>query len=478
LAAAADARLVVIGEPRLAPDAFDVPPLPDDVLATLAPGHDPAAFAGNPLLARLAGALALPLDDALARLGPHGALLAAIPVGVDAAAAGFVLPAVAMVPDPHDRLLLRRGIAARLTPPRAADAAARLLPFVEGLLALAHGSHARSVPDPRDLLLLRWMARSLASSADAARALATAARLAVASGQVQVARTLLVDRLRRPGAPADTAVLLWADGDALLAAGEIEDALARYADASALFRRARAPHHAATLHRRAGDRLAARGHLVAAEAHLRQARQLYRTEDDAVGVAATLRGAADLAVGAGEWVSAGTLHEQVSATVDCVGDAGVERANLRLGEVTLAIARGEYGRAERLLHGLGPLAQEEPLLRASVARRRADLLLRRGDHDGATTQARAAAALYAAVGEAPAHAACVRLLGDVAAAAGRLEDALGAYREALRLQIRLQDLRGILRTLEHFAVVEEAAGRPEEARRRREQRAAVLGVAV
>jgi tetratricopeptide (TPR) repeat protein len=476
-ATAADARLVLVSEAPL-PGALVLGGLPDALLAPFAPDADPADFGGNPLLARLSGALSAPVAEALARLGAIADLLAAFPVGFVGGSGGLggSLPAVATVPD-ADRVVLRRGIAAHLTPLADANAAAMALPAVENLLALARGAHLPMLPDPRDLLLLRRLAHLVPSRADACRCLAAAARLAAAAGQVQVARALVADPLREGGAPADVATLLWADGDALLAAGEVEDALGRYADASALFRRARDPQRAATLHRRVADRLAARGQLPQAESHYRQARQLYRMEDDAIGLAATLRGAADLAVGAGEWVTAGTLHEQVAATVDRAGGAALERANLRLGEATLAIARGEYSRAERLLHALGVLANDQPLLRANVARRRADLLLRRGDHEGAAAAARQAGTLYATLGEAPANAACARLLGDIAAAAGRLEEARGTYRQALRLQVRIQDLRGLLRTLEHAAVVEEALGRLDEARKLREQRAAVMAVA-
>ncbi len=474
VAASADARLLVVAEEAVLADALVVEPLPDDVLATIAPNHDPAGLDGSPLLARLAAAFGVPVPDALGRLGPGAELLAAFPVGFGGL--GAPLPAVAAVPDSADRVVLRRGIAARLPRLAPAEAAARALPAVEGLLALARGAHPPVVPDPRDLLLLRQLAGTTASAEDAVRCLAAAARLATAAGQVQVARALLADRLRTGGPPAQLATLLWADGDALVAAGEVDDALGRWADASALYRRARDPQRAATVHRRAADRLAARGEIVHAEAHYRHARQLYRGEDDTIGVAATLRGAADLAVGAGEWVSAGTLQEQVSATVDPGGAAPLERANLRVGEASLALARGEFARAGRVLDGLGALAADQPLLRANVTRRRADLLLRRGDHEGAATAAKQAASLYATLGEAPAHAACVRLLGDVAAAAGRLADARTSYGEALRLQVRVQDLHGLVRTLDHAAVVEEALGNPDGARQLREQRAAVREV--
>ncbi|MFN7147167.1 MAG: AAA family ATPase, partial [Myxococcota bacterium] len=233
VAACADARLVVIAEEAVLGEHVVVEPLEDAVLATLAPDHDPATFDGSPLLARLAAAFGVPVADALARLGSVAELLAAFPMGFGAL--GAPLPAVAAVPDAVDRVVLRRGIAVRLRALAPAEAAARAVPAVEGLLALSRGAHPPVVPDPRDLLLLRRLARTVESSADAARSLAAAARLATASGQVQVARALLADGLRAGGPPAEVATLLWADGDALVAAGEVGDELARWTDASALF---------------------------------------------------------------------------------------------------------------------------------------------------------------------------------------------------------------------------------------------------
>ena len=70
----------------------------------------------------------------------------------------------------------------------------------------------------------------------------------------------------------------------------------------------------------------------------------------------------------------------------------------------------------------------------------------------------------------------MRLEGDIAAAAGWLEDARASYRTALRLQVRGQDLAGLSRTLDHAATLEEALGQTALARRLREQRAAVREV--
>jgi tetratricopeptide (TPR) repeat protein len=468
-----DARLIVVSEAALHDDRVEVPPLDETIIATLAPEHDAAALGGNAALARLVAALGLDVDAALGRLGDVGRLLASFPMGI--AGFGGPLPAVATVPDPMDRVVLRRGLAARLTPLPFPEAAAALLPALRPLLSLADGAHPSNLPDPRDILLLRRFAAA-AAPGDAARALAAAARLAAAAGQVPVARGLLAGALGAGGAPADVALLLWADGDALESAGELEEALARWSDASARLRRAKDPGRAAALHRRSADRLAARGEVSHAERLYRLARQLYRAEEDAAGVAATLRGAADLAVAAGEGVSAGTLQEQAVEALSPGAAAVRERANLQACEASLALSRGELGRASRLLDGLTAPAHDEPLLRANLARRRADLLLRRGDHEGASAAARQAASIYAALGEAPARGRCVRLQGDIAAAAGRPGEARARFAEAVRLQVRTQDLPGLARTLEHAAVLEESLGNADAARRLREQRAAVREV--
>lgn len=466
---AADVVLLVVSEaPLLGDEAVFVGPLPDALLAELGP---PDEEGRSPLWARVAAAMSTTVPLARERLQARAAALAAWPTGL--AGPTPDLPAAALLPDLRDRVVLRRGLAARLSPP--ADAVALAAHTLGPLLALAEGAALRAEPDPRDLLVLRRVAREHPDAAVATRAAAAAVRLATVAGQVDVARAFVRAAQPRAASAKDRALLAWADGDALLAMGEAEEARARYAEASEGLRRARAPRLHATLHRRAGDRFAARGLVRAAEAHYRQARWFYRSEASTLGVAAALRGAADLAVSGGEWVSAGTLHEQVATALTDLGDeAARERANLRLGEATLALARGEYGRAERLLAGLAGLATEDTLLAANVQRRRADLLLRRGLPDEAQAAAKRAADLYASVGEPLAQAACVRLGGDIAAVAGRLADARAAYHAALRLQVRLQDLRGLLRTLEHAAVVEEAAGRPDVARRRREQRAAVV----
>jgi tetratricopeptide (TPR) repeat protein len=475
VASASDLHTIILSEVALADGTTVLGPLDAETIRGIAPGADPAALDGNPLLARLVAALDAPLDEVLGRLRDRAGLLAAFPMGLPGAPEPAI-PTVALAPDRSDRTVLRRGVAARLGAPDPAAAATHALARVAPLLRMADGAHLSDSPDYRDVLLARKLARDVTDPLTSARCVATSARLVSTAGQFGAARALLGDALDTVADPEARALLFWADGDVMLAAGEVADALARYEDAARAWRRARMPERSATMLRRAGDRLAARGLFVASERLYREARAHYRRAGSPEGVGATVRGAADLAVGSGEWVSAGTLHEQAAEALDGAAEMGLERANLRLGEASLAIARGEYARAERLLQSLGPAASRELLLRANVARRRADLLLRRGDHDGAREAARQAADVYASIGEPGAHAACARLLGDIDAAAGRLHDARAAYGGALRLQVRIQDLRGLMRTLEHAAIVEDALGNAAGARRRREQRAAVLAV--
>ncbi len=431
----------------------------------------------NPLLARVAAAMGLSIADALTRISRRAGALVAFPMGLPADA-GLGIPAVALRPDLRDRAVLRRGVAVHLTP--GADAVESALSYVGSQLALARGAHLDDSIDIRDALLFRALARSLPTRVDGAMCMGVAARLVAVAGQVDVARQMIqahadgVDR--GPSASDAHAMLLWADGDVLLLSGEVDDALRRFRDAAERFHRTGAVAMHATLLRRTADRLAVRSEIVTAEEGYRQARAIYRALGDHDGVAATLRGAADLSVCSGEWVSAGALHEQIAEQIgDAVGaELSAEWMNLRMGQASLATARGEYAAAEVMLASLSDAAAREPLLRANVFRRKADLLLRRGQHDGASSAADQAASLYAQVGEGPAQAAAMRLGADIAAAAGKLADARSRYRKAMLLQVRLRSMHGLARTLSHAAALEEALGNIDGARRMRAQRGAVV----
>ncbi len=129
----------------------------------------------------------------------------------------------------------------------------------------------------------------------------------------------------------------------------------------------------------------------------------------------------------------------------------------------------QAGAFEAAREALEEVRGEDPTTRAAVLRRRADLALRMAHADEADAHAAAASLLYAALGETLALAGCLRvradadiLRGDVARARERLD-------EAIPLHVRCQDLRGLARTLERCAALEEAAGDTEAASERRAQ---------
>lgn len=496
--------------------SFGVDPLPDALIWEAFPGADVPGARGNPLHAALSALLGLPvaaLPERLARLVGRWAWW---PMGVPGAPPTAV-PACLLHPSDHARprtrlrngviTLARRGHAALPRPDQAAieaDAVRAALDAVQVLLPLATGAHLRRLPDPRDVLLLLHLVQSplrapvtrAADDTGAARLTAAAARLLVAAGQVEVARTLL--GAVEGGTGTDRALLGWADGDALLAVGDTDAALVRWREAAEHLRRAGERNQRADLLRRSADRLGARGQVGDAEPLYRMARNAYRALGAPAGVAATLRGAAGLSVASGELVSAATLHEEVElllaeahrgdGTREARGDAAreprpggtrapdvlrvdlqTESANLTLSQATLAIAQADHPRGERLLDGLGPLARTDPLLAANLHRRLADLHLRRGDHTAALPAARAAASAYSALGEVVAQAGAERTCGDARLLSGDPAGAQAHYRRALELQVAAQDLHGLRRTLTHLACAAAVWGDPAEAQRRREQ---------
>lgn len=421
---------------------------------------------GNPTLARLCAALSLPLDEAMARIQGAAAELVAWPMGLPGAP-GRELPAAALRPDLKDRTILRRGVATRLDPGGDKLVRARMAPLLD---VLAVDGHLPATPDVRDLLVLRRMARS---GLDPMRTCAAAARLAALFGQRHVALAILGEG--HPESPADGAVLMWARADVTLAGGDVAEAVRDAEEAARLYARAEDSAGQAALLRRTGDRLAARGEIERAEDAYGQARALYRRMAEPRGIAATQRGAADVALASGTSVGVGALHDEVTATLQTIPEPRLERANLRLGQAALATGRGELQRAAQVLQEL-VLDDAPPLLRANVARRRADMALRAGDLDLARREAEAATELYQQIGEVVAAAAALRVVGDALAAQGDCAAAVRRYTEALRLHVSARDLRGLMRTLEHAATVAEWAGDMDLARRWRSQRAEVVRV--
>ncbi len=451
--------VVVVFASSIDEDARVVPPLSDDVLAGLFPGLDLEDCRGSVAVARLAAMTGLPPAELLARIARAVPGLVALPAGLRCAAPEGV-PRAALLDDPS-RTALRRSVTARIPAPPPDVAWAAALPVLSGLFHLADGGHVRAIPDPRDISALRDLAGLAPQRPEAALALAAAARLALACGQLEDARQIVRGGLGRAVRPVDRGILTWADADALLAAGEIDEALARWGDAEQAFNRVREHRTRAAMLRRSADRLAARSVSGVAERRYGEARAHYRVDGASTGVAATLRGASAVAVAAGEEVGAAALLEQAAA----MDGSPTERANLQIEQAGLAIARGEYGRAEALLRA--HLEADDLLLRANALRRAADLALRRGRPDAAAEHAVAAARTYARLAERAAAAGAVRLEGDAHAAAGRLGAAMACYERAVGLHAATRDLAGLARTLSHAAHVDEACGRTQDARDRR-----------
>ncbi len=400
-----------------------------------------------------------PLDDARVRSLPNACeWLAHLPAGVLTDQVEPLPPQltarlspneVALQPRVARAIRQHRPISPELAARRCAHLGSRFLP-------LATGGEVRGVIRMADVLLLRFLAQHLVDAEEAALHTAAAARVLAGTGQPEEGLSVLTafrNRVRRLQL-REEALLLWAEGDVLLDTGLEAEARLCHGMALERLEDVRDPDLGGTLIRRLADRLLNRGHLAEAARHYKRARVLHRKAADTVAIAATVRGAADVAVAAGEHVSAGALYEQAAATLEGRPGARLELANLRLGQAALAIGRGELNTAERLLEEARHLGHGSRLLEALALRRRAELLLRRGRHGEARQLlAQASDALFRA-GERAAAAASIRIQGDVEAAAGKLVAAAQLYQRALGECARVGDLSTAERVLEHLLALE------------------------
>lgn len=398
----------------------------------------------------------VPPPDIGAPMQDEAIILTVLPAGLPAI---IEVPEALAHPTPPGRIALRRVVAralrqtARIEPSRAAEA---LLPTFAHVLALAEGAPLPPGIRAADMLAVRWMGEVLADSAEAARATASAGRLLTIWGQPGAARALLSSGLRRDTRAASDARarLLWAEADALLASGNLSAARVRFSEAERLFGEGRDIDLLAIMARRRGDALATRGKVSDAAQVYQQARALARQLRDKDGSAAALRATADLAVGRGELLSAEALYDQAESQPA----PAIESTNRRIGRSGLALAQGALDRAGALLM-LEP-SVDLPVLGANLARRRADLALRRRRYDDARAHASDALAGYARAGERVAVGRVTRLLGDIDATSGRLADAAAHYMRAVALQIEVGDLEGLQRTLRHAVALEDSADDP------------------
>jgi tetratricopeptide (TPR) repeat protein len=357
------------------------------------------------------------------------------------------------------RVALQPGIAAMILNQRPVSpelAARRCEHLGSRFLPLATGGEVYGPVQMHDILLLRFLAQHLVDPTQAALHTAAAARVLAGTGQPEEGLSVLSafrDRVRRLPL-REEALLLWAEGDVLLDTGLESQARLCHALALERLQDVRDPDLGGTLLRRLAGRLLLRGHTIAAEKHYQRARVLHRKAADTVAIAATLRGVADVAIAAGENVSAGALYEQAAATLETRPRARLELASLRLGQAALAIGRGELGEAERMLDEARQLGQGSALLQAVISRRRAELLLRKGRQGDARKLLVQAEDTLFRLGERAAAAATIRIQADLEAAAGNLLAAADGYQRALAECARVGDLATAQRILEHLLSLE------------------------
>ncbi len=466
--------IVLVGEPIGGVSGVELGPLPADAIAALT--GTAATAPGNPLYALLASVYGCPEAALPERLAP-ARVLAGLPMGIGIRVDLPVHPLVLRA-DARHRRILRAGVAALLDgSERVAAAWVRdvLLARPARLAALrdsARGAPTAGIPDPRDVLLLRLLARACDAEPDdvAVWSAAVGARLLLRAGQVGEARGLL--RIIRPTAPVAAGLLRWVDGDALIAMGDVVAARVAWTEAERHLQAAAPGEDTGwvELLLASAEQLGLRGEQQAASVLVGRARSLARELGDEGAIAASWRASAGLAAGLGETVSANQfLAESMPPVMDPAPGTPEPGENLMTRVAILARA----GQSATALTLLADVRLEDPLPRANLVRRRAELLLREGANARAARAAREAAALYASVGEHVSSAQSLRVAADALAMSGHLEEAANLYISVIALQVRVQDLAGLERSLERAALVDLARGAVESAQLRREQRAAV-----
>lgn len=175
-----------------------------------------------------------------------------------------------------------------------------------------------------------------------------------------------------------------------------------------------------------------------------------------MGLAAGLRGSAEIALARNEALAADAIFEQSTEILEDFQsiEGDLERAALRVGQASLALARGDLRSATTRLDEARDLAPGVPVLQAAVARRKADVALRRGHHDSAMDLLARAIPLLQRCGHRASAAGAIRLRGDIAAARGRRLEAAEHYELAVVEAVRVGDLSGARRTLSHLLTLE------------------------
>jgi tetratricopeptide (TPR) repeat protein len=226
--------------------------------------------------------------------------------------------------------------------------------------------------------------------------------------------------------------------DALLAAGDVFRLQGQPQRALELLTQALSAYGQANHRGGMGNALLLIAEVLRTESQYEQAQQAYLraleafiAENQRVGQAAALRGIGDILVRTGDaqqalnsYQGALMLYEQA------VNPEGVANTCWSMGKLFAGQGSSEEAMRyfNRALEGFQAL--QEPLGQANTLGSISDLSLRAGDLAAAEQSARAAAALYQAIGMWKEHAGALLQLGNVLKAARRYEDALLHYRAA------------------------------------------------
>ncbi len=387
-------------------------------------------------------------------------LLAAFPAGIPGGRPQDI-PLALMLPSGPSRCVLRRCVAEALVERRGRsehDLAMALLTRCGKLLRVAEQPSRAIPPLPADLVAVRFLAEHHPDPGEAARASAAWSRFLVVAGQASAARVWQNADTRIPRGSRFEALIAWAEGDATLADGDIDAAHVAYEFAATQLRRDGDARLLAGLHLRCADLLLARGVLGAAKEHAQAASELFDGLNDPLGLALCRRALAGASMATGDTTEAGALLDQARLSLGAPGGDPPLPCSLYLAYGALELLRGEPDQAGAWLRRAREAVDTNPQLRGVLDRLRAEVAVRRDDLDEAERRLDQAAASFGETGDRTALGVAMRLLGDVAALAGRPRQANEHYQRATREQVRAGDMTGLARTMEHRAALERELG--------------------
>jgi tetratricopeptide (TPR) repeat protein len=399
---------------------------------------------------------------------PEGAdLLASFPAGIPGGRPRGV-PANLLLPTPAGRTTLRRCVAEALLARRRLgerELALALLPRCGQLLRVAEEPSLASAPHPADLAVVAFLAEHHPDAGEASRARAAWSRFVVAAGQASAGRVWRDDEQLTGERGRYGALLAWAEGDALLAEGDVDPALVAFELAASQLRRAGEVRQLAAFHLRCADRLQARAAFDSAAEHAQEARDLFDSLPDPVGQATVRRcdAAALLAMGLPD--EAQRALAEARACLEAPQRPIAIPSSLLLTELALAIVRGEPDRAEELIEQARGSLGSNPFHQGLLAQLQAELALREERPEDAEKLLDRALEHFGRAGDRRALGVALRLQGDCAALSGQLHQAEARYLRATREQVRCGDIHGLARTLEHRRALEAEQGSPHLAER-------------